>query len=179
MFYGWRVVAGAFVGMVLANGMFTYGFTVLVDPIREEFAASLEQVMYSLTLGTFFGLVFAPLTGVLVDRFSVRLIMTSGCLITALGLFAVSFSQSVGQFNLLVGVTMSLSMAMVSSMPGSAAVSRWFTASRGKALGIASMGTSLWLARCAAESGLGRVAFLHALYLADGAQSSRRHWHAR
>ena len=28
-------------------------------------------------------------------------------------------------------------------MPGSAAVSRWFTASRGKALGIASMGTSL------------------------------------
>ena len=55
MYIGWRVVAGAFVGMVLANGMFTYAFTVLVDPIREEFGASLEQVMYGLTLGTLFG----------------------------------------------------------------------------------------------------------------------------
>ena len=44
MYYGWRVVAGAFIGMVLANGIFTYGFTVLVDPIRVEFDASLESV---------------------------------------------------------------------------------------------------------------------------------------
>jgi MFS family permease len=143
MFYGWRVVAGAFIGMVLANGIFTYGFTVLVDPIREEFGASLEQVMYSLTIGTFFGLVFGPVVGVLIDRFSVRVLMFTGCLLTALGLYGISSAQSVGQFNILVGVTMSMSMAMVSSMPGSAAVSRWFTVSRGKALGIASMGTSL------------------------------------
>ena len=68
MFFGWRVVAGAFVGMVLVNGIFTYAFTVLVDPIREEFGASLEQVMYSLTIGTFFGLLVAPVMGTLIDR---------------------------------------------------------------------------------------------------------------
>ena len=113
MFFGWRVVAGAFTGMVLVNGIFTYAFTVLVDPIRNEFNASLEQVMYSLTIGTFFGLVFGPVVGVLIDRFSVRILMTVGCLGTALGLYAISSAQSVGQFNILVGVTMSLSMAMV------------------------------------------------------------------
>jgi predicted MFS family arabinose efflux permease len=143
MFYGWRVVAGAFVGMVLANGIFTYAFTVLVNPIRAEFAASLEQVMYSLTLGTFFGLLFGPIIGVLIDRYSVRYLMTLGCLLTAIGLYAISKAQSIGQFNILVGVTMALSMNAVSSMSGSAVVSRWFTVSRGKALGIASMGTSL------------------------------------
>lgn len=143
MFYGWRVVAGAFVGMVLANGIFTYGFTILVDPIREEFSASLEQVMYSLTLGTFFGLLVGPVAGILIDRYSVRYLMTVGCLISAVGLYAISTAQSIVQFTILVGVTMSLCMATVSSMSGSAAVSRWFTSSRGKALGIASMGTSL------------------------------------
>lgn len=142
MFFGWRVVAGAFVGMVLANGMFTYAFTVLVDPIRKEFGASLEQVMYGLTLGTFFGLLVGPLTGVLIDRYSVRYLMTLGCLVTAAGLYAISTAQSIGTFSLLVGVTMSLSLAMVSSMSGSAVVSRWFTSRRGKALGIASMGSS-------------------------------------
>ena len=142
MYFGWRVVAGAFVGMVLSNGIFTYGFTVLVDPIRVEFGVGLEQVMYSLTLGTLFGLLVGPVIGILVDRYSVRYLMTLGSLITALGLYAISNTHSIAAFNLLVGVTMSLSMAMMSSMCGSAAVSRWFTASRGKALGIASMGSS-------------------------------------
>ena len=143
MFYGWRVVAGAFAGMVLVNGIFTYAFTVLVDPIRNEFNASLEQVMYSLTLGTFCGLLVGPVVGILIDRYSVRYLMTLGCLIMAIGLYAISTAQSIGHFNILVGITMALSMGTVSSMSGSAVVSRWFTVSRGKALGIASMGTSL------------------------------------
>ena len=52
MFFGWRVVAGAFVGMMLTTGFFSYSFTVLVNPIREEFGASLEQVMYAPTIST-------------------------------------------------------------------------------------------------------------------------------
>lgn len=143
MFYGWRVVAGAFVGMAITNGLFTYGFTVLVDPIRVAFAASLEQVMYSMTLGTLLGLLVAPLVGVLIDRQSVRLIMILGCLVLVAGLYAASRAQGITAFNLSIGVTMSVSMAMAGSMAGSAAVARWFTASRGKALGIAAMGSSL------------------------------------
>ena len=142
MYIGWRVVAGAFFGMVLANGMFTYAFTVLVDPIREEFDASLEQVMYGLTLGTLFGLIMGPIIGALIDRFSVRLLMTLGCLLTASGLFAISNAQSIGAFSWLLAATMSLSLATMSSMPGSAVVSRWFSTNRGRALGIASIGSS-------------------------------------
>jgi len=143
MFVGWRVVAGAFVAMVLTNGMFTYGFTVMVNPIREDFGASLEQVMYSLTLGTLGGLVVGPVVGSLIDRYSVRLLMTTGCLITVVGLYALAQTQSILMFSILFGVTMTLSMNTMSSLPGSAVVSRWFTRNRGKALGIAAMGTSL------------------------------------
>ncbi|MFT4520431.1 MAG: putative MFS family arabinose efflux permease, partial [Halioglobus sp.] len=83
MFFGWRVVGGAFFGMLLANGLFTYGFTILVNPIRAEFGASLEEVMYSLTMGTMGGLIFGPLIGICIDRYSVRLLMTLGCLVSA------------------------------------------------------------------------------------------------
>ncbi len=143
VFAGWRVVAGAFVAMVLVNGLFTYGFTVLVNPIREEFGASLEQVMYSMTLGTLGGLVVGPIVGVLVDRYSVRILMTTGCLITAVGLYLLAQTESIAVFSVLFGITMTLSMNTMSSLPGSAVVSRWFTRNRGKALGIAAMGTSL------------------------------------
>ena len=143
MFIGWRVVAGAFVAMVLTNGLFTYGFTVMVNPIREDFGASLEQVMYSLTLGTLGGLVVGPVVGALIDRYSVRGLMTTGCLITVVGLYLLAQTQSILTFSILFGITMTLSMNTMSSLPGSAVVSRWFTRSRGKALGIAAMGTSL------------------------------------
>lgn len=143
MFIGWRVVAGAFVGMLLANGLFTYGFTILVNPIRADFDASLEQVMYSLTLGTLGGLVLGPIVGTLIDRYSVRALMIAGGLITATGLYSLAQMQSILTFNIVFGITMALSMNTMSSMTGSAVVSRWFTRNRGKALGIAAMGTSL------------------------------------
>lgn len=143
MFYGWRVVAGAFTGMMLANGFFSYAFTILVDPIRAEFGASLEQVMYSLTIGTVFGLIVSPITGVLIDRYSVRALMTLGSLMVAAGFYLTSIATSITFFNLSIGLTMAMAMTYTGSMAGSAAVARWFTRSLGKAMGIAAMGTSM------------------------------------
>ena len=140
---GWRVVAGAFVGMVMANGFFTYAFTILVNPIRAEFGASLEQVMYSLTLGTLGGLFLSPVIGTMIDRYSVRHIMSLGGLITVAGLYGMAQAQSILAFNIIFGITMSLSLGTMSTMTGSAVVSRWFTGNRGKALGVAAMGTSV------------------------------------
>lgn len=143
MFYGWRVVAGAFTGMMLANGFFSYAFTILVDPIRAEFGASLEEVMYSLTIGTVFGLIVSPITGVLIDRHSVRALMTLGSLMVAAGFYLTSIATSITFFNLSIGLTMAMAMTYTGSMAGSAAVTRWFTRSLGKAMGIAAMGTSM------------------------------------
>jgi predicted MFS family arabinose efflux permease len=143
MFFGWRVVAGAFAGMFLANGFFTYAFTVLVDPIRAEFGASLEQVMYSLTIGTFCGIVVSPIVGFFIDRYSVRVLMTSGTVIVAAGLYLAAIASTITTFNIAIGGTMSIAMAVTGSMSGSAAISRWFTKSLGRAMGVASMGTSV------------------------------------
>jgi MFS family permease len=143
MFFGWRVVAGSFVSMMLVVGFFTYSFTLLVSPIREEFGASLEQVMYGLTVGTLLGLVVTPISGILIDRHPVRLLMVVGCVLVAGGFWSMAYAPSIFWFNLAFALTFSLGNGLAGVMAGSAAVSRWFIRSRGRALGITTIGTSL------------------------------------
>lgn len=143
MFYGWRIVGGTFIAQMFVIGFFTYAVSLLVAPVREEFGASLEQVMYGLTAGTFIGLVLMPVAGVLVDRFSVRWLMAAGTLLYGLGLLGLSRCTSISQYIVLFGLTMAIANAFAGALCSSAVISRWFTASRGRALGIAAIGTSV------------------------------------
>jgi MFS family permease len=143
MFFGWRVVAGSFVAMMFVLGFFTYTFTLFVTPLREEFGVGLESVMYSLTLGTVLGLAVSPISGILIDHVSVRLLMSLGCILVAAGFWIMSQSASIGMFNVAFALTFSLGNNIVGIMSGSAVVSRWFARSRGRALGITTIGTSV------------------------------------
>jgi len=142
MFFGWRVVAGSFVCMMLVLGFFSYTFSLFVVPLREEFGVGLEQVMYSLTLGTLLSLLVGPIAGYLIDHLSVRLLMTLGMLLFAASLFTMSRTATITQFNLVFGFSFALVTGMAGPVATSAAVSRWFVRSRGRALGIMTIGSS-------------------------------------
>lgn len=140
---GWRVIGGTFTAQMFVIGFFTYAVSLLVAPVREEFGVSLEQVMYSLTAGTIVGLILQPVAGILVDRMSVRWIMSAGTLFYALGLYGLANSSSIWQYIVLFGITMSAANAFCAALTSSAVLSRWFTRRRGMALGIAAVGTSV------------------------------------
>jgi predicted MFS family arabinose efflux permease len=142
MFFGWYVVGGGFLAQMLVLGFFTYSVSLLVGPVRDEFGVSLEQVMYSLSVGTLGGMVVAPLAGVMMDKYPVRWLMGAGIGIFAFGLWLLSRSTSIVQFVLLFGVTMAMANGLAGAMAVATVISRWFTSSRGKALGIAAIGTS-------------------------------------
>ena len=143
MYYGWKIVGGGFTAQLFVVGFFTYAVSLLVAPVQAEFGATLEQVMYSLAAATFLGLFMQPLGGVLIDRYSVRVIMVVGTLLYAAGLFALSLSANIYQYIAAFAVTMAGCNAFAGPMCSSAVISRWFTASRGRALGIAALGTSV------------------------------------
>lgn len=143
MFYGWRIVGSAFTAQLFVIGFFTYAVSLLTAPVRAEFGVSLEQVMYSLTAATFLGLFLQPLGGLLVDRVSVRAIMSWGTLLYAAGLYTLSLCTSISQYILVFALTMSLTNAFAGALSSSAVISRWFTGSRGRALGVAALGTSV------------------------------------
>ena len=142
MFYGWRVVTGTFIAQLFVVGFFTYAASLFVAPVREAFDASLEQVMYSFTFATLLGLFVTPLAGIALDRYPVRWLIAGAAVLFAAGLWGLSISTSIWQYVIVFGLTMAVVNALGGSMSASAVIARWFTASRGKALGIAAIGTS-------------------------------------
>ncbi|MCR9105774.1 MAG: MFS transporter [Gammaproteobacteria bacterium] len=159
MFYGWRVVAGVFIAQLFVVGFFTYAASLLVAPVRAEFGVSLAQVMYSFMVGTLFGLVLMPLAGIMLDRYPVRWLMAFGALAFALGLWVLSLSSTITRFVIAFGVTMSVANGFASSMSASTVIARWFTASRGRALGISAIGTSVGGVLLPKLFGMGIAAF--------------------
>ncbi|MCB1704034.1 MAG: MFS transporter [Halioglobus sp.] len=143
MYYGWRIVGGSFLSQALVLGFFTYAVSLLTQPVTETFEVGVEMVMYGLTSGTFIGLVTMPIVGTMLDRLSVRILFGSGIALFALGLWLLAQSATITQYIVTFGITMALANALAGSMISSAVVSRWFTESRGKALGIAATGTSV------------------------------------
>lgn len=143
MFYGWRIVGGSFLSQAFVLGFFTYAVSLLTQPVQESFDVGVEMVMYSLTCGTFIGLVTMPIVGVMLDKLSVRILFGAGIVLFALGLWLLGQSTTIFQYIVIFGITMSLANALAGSMISSAVVSRWFTENRGKALGVAATGTSV------------------------------------
>ena len=143
MFFGWYVVAGTFLSQLFVVGFFTYAVSLLSAPVREEFGVSMEQVMYSLTLGTLVGVVAMPVAGILIDRYSSRWVMALGLVAVAAGLLALASATTITQYILFFGLTMAIAHSFAGTLASSATISRWFSSSRGKALGIAAIGTSV------------------------------------
>jgi len=143
MYYGWVVVAGAFLAQCFITGFYTYGFPLIVVPVEAEFAASRTEVMYGVTFAALFGLLLAPLIGLLADRWSVRALMSIGAAVFAVGLMALSVSTSLWQFTLCFAVLMALANNLLGPLTSTTVVARWFSSKRGRALGLTAAGTSL------------------------------------
>jgi MFS family permease len=124
-------------------GFFSFSASLLIQPVREEFAVNLEQVMDSLTYATLAGFFIMPLAGLLADKLPVRWLMAAGLLVYSLGLYALAQSHSITEYVFIFAFTMAIANSFAGSLPASTVISRWFTTSRGRALGISAIGTSV------------------------------------
>ena len=143
MFYGWVIVVGVFVVQFFMVGFFIYGFPLLVDPVQKEFDSSVTEVVLGISIGAWTGAVISPLAGSLVDKWSARGLIVIGTLSLAASLYLMSICQGVYQFAAVSAVLLAAANVLVGPITGSALVSRWFSASRGRALGVAATGTSV------------------------------------
>lgn len=143
MFLGWYVVAGTFVAQMFVIGFFAYSVSLVVPFVRDEFGVSMAEVMSSLTAGTFIGMILLPVAGVMLDRYPVRWIMAAGTLLFAAGLWILANTTSITQYILVFGATMAAANAFAGATASQTIISRWFTESRGRALGISAIGTSV------------------------------------
>ncbi len=138
VFYGWLVVAAAFVVTFVGFGS-AYTFSAFVGPLQQDFAASRGSVSLVFSLAGFLYFGLGMVSGPLADRFGSRLLAVIGMVLTGLGLAIASTAHSLAEVYAAYGLGVGLGVGC-SYVPVVGAVQRWFVRRRGFASGLAVSG---------------------------------------
>jgi MFS family permease len=122
---------------MLNQAAFTWGFTVFVNPLAEEFGWSRTSITIAWALSLTWGLLLGPWFGRFFDRYGSRLLFVVGGLFGGLGWLLIptahSYPAFAAYFVLLVGTGIN---GALGPSTGSAAITQWFKIRRSLALGI-------------------------------------------
>ena len=137
---GWMVIGVVFLGMAVAIGGTHYAFGVFVEPLEEEFGWSRTEVTASLSFSAVSALV-APFIGRALDRVGARPVMTISIFALALTFGLRPLMGHVSHWYLLSFVHF-VAFPGASMLAGPKLVGNWFPRTRGRMMGIASMGAN-------------------------------------
>ena len=142
LFYGWYIVAVCFVVNFVVFGIAINTFTVYVKPIQADLGWSRGQISLAILFaGIAMGL-GAAVIGRLIDRTGARAPMAAGAAVVGLCTILLSRAQSLPYFYAFFVVS-GIGLGAATIPPVSLVISNWFSAKRGKALGLAMTGTGL------------------------------------
>lgn len=142
LFYGWIVVAVAFVSLFISLGIrFTY--SIFFVPLTQEFGWDRASTSSIFSLSLLLFAVIGPLLGSLMDRLGARVVFVAGSAILGIGLILSGTTQSLWQMMIYYSLIASIGLAALSLGMHGIVLSRWFIRQRGLAIGLAFAGTGL------------------------------------
>ncbi len=139
IFYGYWMVAAAFLCLFMDGGYGVYGFSLFVSNIQKDFGWSRGAIMIGYTIAQMVQAFSHPITGKLVSRYGAGKVIATGALIVGLGFILQSRMNSVWSFYIgyaIIGVGLSA----IGPVPQSYVVSNWFKKRRGTVIGITAAG---------------------------------------
>jgi sugar phosphate permease len=143
VFYGWWIVAVAFLTHCVTVGLVFYSFGVFLPTLTAHFGWSRAEVSFGFSLVSLCAAVYAPFVGRTVDRFGPRPSQLFGAIVVALGFLLLRRVETLTEFYVLMGLVVSLGATSLGQLPSNAAVANWFVRRRGRALGISTTGISM------------------------------------
>lgn len=142
-YYGWRIVAVAFLTHCLNVGCVFYSFGVFFTPLIQEFGWSRAQLSWGFSSVSIVGAVWSPFVGRVVDRYGPRPSQLFGAVVLGGTFMLLSTVRSLAQYYLLMALLVSLGSTALGPIPSNSAVAGWFLRRRGRALGLATAGISM------------------------------------
>ncbi|MFP4039201.1 MAG: MFS transporter [Desulfosudaceae bacterium] len=140
-YYGWYIVALAFVANFLSVGTGFYAFNAFMEPLCQANQWTRTQVNVALMIGTPFGFVAQFIFGTLLMRFGVKQLMVAGSLLGGVAFILLFRTSSLGLFYFLY-ILLFVGNGAYGGIVANSAVSNWFVNRRGRALGVATAGIS-------------------------------------
>jgi MFS family permease len=142
MFYGWLVVAGAFVSHLLSYGVITVAFGVFFPFMAEALHLGRGGLASVAAAARLVSAALSPLVGPLVDRRGPRVVMALGVVSLAGGAAVLAAAGNAWHVMLGYGVVMAFGSVALGELTGDTTVARWFVRRRGRAMAVATMGLS-------------------------------------
>ncbi|HLZ56042.1 MAG TPA: MFS transporter, partial [Ktedonosporobacter sp.] len=93
IFYGWFIVAGAFVVSLLGFGV-AYTFASFLPPLQQTFAATRGDISFIFALSGFLYFCLGAVSGPIADRLGPRWVVVAGMLCIGVGMLAASQAQA-------------------------------------------------------------------------------------
>jgi len=141
-YYGWIIVGVVFLIGFTEAGVFQNILSIFMKPMAGEFGWSRSMITGAIAVGSLGGGVLSPFIGPVLDRYGPRKAAFYGILILSIGLLALSFLSQIWQLYLFFGAGRMIAMGVL-NLVIAVSVSNWFIKKRGRAMGIAQLGSRL------------------------------------
>jgi MFS family permease len=141
-YYGWVVVAVAFVTMAIGVNVRT-GFSLLFPPILAEFGWTRGDTAGAFSVGFFVSAALAPPLGYAMDRWGPRWVVPVGALLVGIGLALATLTTRPWHLYLTLGVLVVGSTVILTYTGHAMFLPHWFVRRRGLAIGIAFSGVGV------------------------------------
>jgi len=143
IFYGWWIVAAAFLNLFFTTGVIYYGFPVFYPAFVTYLGFTRAQVTEGFLVGFLVvGLPFGLLAGALIDRVGARSVILSGVAFIGLPLVFMGSMTKFWQYELLCIVEV-LGYTLAGPIANQVLITQWFRIKRGRAMGFAYLGLGL------------------------------------
>jgi MFS family permease len=141
-FYGWGIVAVAFVTMGLGVNART-GFSLLFPPILDEFGWDRGMTAGAFSFGFLVSAVLSPSLGRLMDRRGPRLVMEIGVILMATGLLLATLVREPWHLYATLGVMVGGASVCLGYTGQALFLPNWFVRHRGLAISLAYSGVGV------------------------------------
>jgi MFS family permease len=133
-FYGWVVVAAAFVVLLITAGIRNTS-TVILKPLEAEFGWSRGEISFSFMLSLIAFGFGGPLGGWLMNKLGPRRLTLASMAILVVGILPMLYLKSIWQLHVFWGVLVGIGTGAVSGTLAAAVSLRWFVRHQGLVLG--------------------------------------------
>ncbi len=143
IFYGWVIVAVVFLAEFTTAGMGGSTIALFFVPMGNDLGWPLTMMVGAVTAQSIAAMVTAPLVGPLLDKFGARPVMLVGAITGGIGLIAMMGIHSIWHFWFLYAFVGALGLNELGRISGPVVVAKWFIRLRGRAMAIATSGTTV------------------------------------
>lgn len=142
-YYGWYIVAIAFLAAAVDVGFLGYIFSLFIKPMGAELGWSRSELSIGATVGTIGSGLLGLVVGPLVDKYGSRIIMVVGGVALCAVYFGLASVTQLWVFIALYTIGRAIALSAEGGVATTTALANWFVKKRGRAMGLSSVGTNI------------------------------------